>query len=251
MFDGTWVDAQYFSDLVVMDVVRRGTWHFTRARGRDKVAVSAGQFIVRYNNPSWRFAVQSHTTQKLILPVAPLGPLIRKRPVLGPVDSAEMRLLLAHVHTVDTELNELSPAGLQSARNTLVELVMGVLRQKVDGAEPQLAPSLVQAAKDVVNSHLAHADLSPSMLARELNVSVRTLHRAFAATNESVSTYIRDQRLEQARLALTRFIDRPSVSELAAHLQFADSSHFIRAFKKHYGQTPVQYARFHGHRAAP
>ena len=31
--------------------------------------------------------------------------------------------------------------------------------------------------------------------------------------------------------------------ELAAHWQFADSSHFIRAFKKHYGRTPTDYAR--------
>jgi AraC family transcriptional regulator, positive regulator of tynA and feaB len=34
-----------------------------------------------------------------------------------------------------------------------------------------------------------------------------------------------------------------NVSDLAAHWQFADSSHFIRAFKKHYGRTPTEYAR--------
>ena len=46
-----------------------------------------------------------------------------------------------------------------------------------------------------------------------------------------------------ARLALTAPSGRWSVSELAAHWQFADSSHFIRAFKKRYGQTPTEYAR--------
>ena len=30
----------------------------------------------------------------------------------------------------------------------------------------------------------------------------------------------------------------PSVTELAAHWHFSDSSHFIRAFKKQYGRTP-------------
>ncbi|MGW7045725.1 helix-turn-helix domain-containing protein [Streptomyces avermitilis] len=34
-----------------------------------------------------------------------------------------------------------------------------------------------------------------------------------------------------------------SVSELAAHWQFADSSHFIRAVKGRYGQTPAEFAR--------
>lgn len=81
------------------------------------------------------------------------------------------------------------------------------------------------------------------MLARELNVSVRTLHRAFAAVGEQVTTYIRHRRLHEARLALAAPSGRLSISELAAHWQFADGSHFTRAFKKHYGRTPTEYAR--------
>ncbi|MFD3309491.1 helix-turn-helix domain-containing protein [Streptomyces sp. NPDC058694] len=81
------------------------------------------------------------------------------------------------------------------------------------------------------------------MLARELNVSVRTLQRAFATTGGSVTAHIRRRRLEEACLALAVPSSRLSVSELAAHWQFADSSHFIRAFKQQYGQTPTEYAR--------
>jgi len=32
-----------------------------------------------------------------------------------------------------------------------------------------------------------------------------------------------------------------ALSELAARWQFADTSHFIRAFKRQYGQTPAKY----------
>ncbi|WP_328931663.1 MULTISPECIES: hypothetical protein [unclassified Streptomyces] len=46
---------------------------------------------------------------------------------------------------------------------------------------------------------LCDPELSPPVLARELNISVRTLHRALAATDESVTAHIRHQRLEQAR----------------------------------------------------
>ncbi|WP_405563906.1 helix-turn-helix transcriptional regulator [Streptomyces phaeochromogenes] len=249
--DGTWVDSRYFPDMIAIDVVRRGTWHFTRPRGRDRFAVPAGQFIARYNNSSWQFAVASHTTQKLMLPVAHLGPLIRRRPVLGSSGSAEMRLLLAHVRMIEATLDDLSPAGVHAARNALLELTMGVLTQKTDGDEPLFTPALAQAAQDLANIHLADPELSPVMLARELNVSVRTLQRAFAATNESVTAYIRRQRLEQARHALITPHGRPSISELAARLQFADSSHFIRTFKEFYGQTPAQYARSHGRTATP
>ncbi|WP_089512224.1 helix-turn-helix transcriptional regulator [Streptomyces sp. NBS 14/10] len=79
------------------------------------------------------------------------------------------------------------------------------------------------------------------MPARELNVSVRTLQRAFAAGGESVTAYIRERRLELARQALPA--SRLAVSEIAAHWQFADSSHFSRAFKRRYGLTPPEYAR--------
>jgi AraC family transcriptional activator of tynA and feaB len=81
------------------------------------------------------------------------------------------------------------------------------------------------------------------MLARELHISVRTLQRAFNAAGETVISYIRQRRLEEARLALTTPSGRLSVSELAAHWQFTDSSHFTRAFKKHYGCTPTEYVR--------
>ncbi|WP_242435898.1 AraC family transcriptional regulator [Streptomyces sp. Root369] len=35
----------------------------------------------------------------------------------------------------------------------------------------------------------------------------------------------------------------PPPCRRAAHWQFADRSHFIRAFKKQYGRTPSEYAR--------
>lgn len=90
---------------------------------------------------------------------------------------------------------------------------------------------------------LTDADLSPQVLADELHVSVRTLHRAFADTGESVGAYIRRRRLECARHELAVSWPRLSVSELAARYQFADGSHFIRLFKKQYGYPPSRWAR--------
>ncbi|MFI5677493.1 helix-turn-helix domain-containing protein [Streptomyces cellulosae] len=150
---------------------------------------------------------------------------------------------MACTKVADATLNDLAPAGVRAARNSLVELVKGVLTRGFDDKEPRLAPALAQAAKDIADSRLTDPDLSPAVLARELNVSVRTLHRAFAAADESVSAYIRRRRLENARLELSSPDVRPSVSELAAHWRFADSSHFIRAFKKQFGQTPTQFVR--------
>lgn len=244
---GTGGAFNHLNEHVVMKVVRRGQWHFSDLHNRHRVAVPAHQFVIRHNDPSWQFEVEPRTTATVVtLPASELRPLIGDRPVVGPSDSPEVRLLMAHVGMIQQTLTDLTPAGVRAARNCLVEVVKAVLTRGIDDTEPQLAPALSQMAKDVVNSRLTDPDLSPQALARALHVSVRTLHRAFATTEESVTAYIRRRRLEQARLELTGPATRPSISELAARWRFADSSHFVRSFKRQYGQTPTEYARLQG-----
>ncbi|MFJ3205613.1 helix-turn-helix domain-containing protein [Streptomyces sp. NPDC086989] len=231
-------------DLVAMYVVRRGAWTLGNPPGHGDQTVSAGQFLVRHLGSLTAFETSADLTAKfLVLPSDELKPLLGKRAVTGSAASAEMRLLTAMTDMIHTTIGELGPAGVSAAQRTLIELTKAVAKGRFDDVEPRLAPALAQAAKDLADRRLADPGLSPAMLARELNVSVRTLHRAFAAVDEQVSTYIRHRRLHEARLALTASAGRPSISELAAHWQFADSSHFTRAFKKHFGQTPTEYAR--------
>jgi AraC-like DNA-binding protein len=150
---------------------------------------------------------------------------------------------MAHANMVAATLDDLEPTGVQAAHSALVELFKGVLRQALDSNEPRLAPALAQAAKSLAERRLTDPDLSPAMLARELAISVRTLHRAFAAGGESVAGYIRHSRLEHARRELSKPRGGLNIAELAACYQFADGSHFIRAFRKRYGQTPGEFAR--------
>ncbi|GHB63030.1 transcriptional regulator [Streptomyces umbrinus] len=231
-------------DQVRMYVVRRGAWTLGGSRDGAEHTIQGGQFLLRHVGRPSHFETVPHTTaQVLVLPAAMLKPLLGNRIMTGSADSAEVRLLAAHSSMVHATMSDLSPAGVEAAHSSLIELAKAVALHRFDDVEPRLAPALAQAAKDLANSQLADPELSPPMLARELNVSVRTLQRAFATTGESATSYIRHRRLEEARLALTTSSGRLSVSELAAHWQFADSSHFIRAFKKRYGQTPTEYAR--------
>ncbi|MFE5774047.1 helix-turn-helix domain-containing protein [Streptomyces sp. NPDC056485] len=234
-------------DLVAMYVVRRGAWTLGGPPGHGDQTVPAGQFLVRHLGRLTAFETTAHLTAKfLVLPPGELKPLLGNRVVTGPADSAEMRLLTALTDMIHTTVADLGPAGVEAAQGTLVELTKAVAKGRFDDVEPRLAPALAQAAKDLADRRLADPELSPAMLARELNVSVRTLHRAFAAVGEQVTTYIRHRRLHEARLALVSPSGRLSISELAAHWQFADGSHFTRAFKKRYGRTPTEYARSAG-----
>ncbi|MEK2492804.1 helix-turn-helix domain-containing protein [Kitasatospora purpeofusca] len=231
-------------DLVAVYVVRRGAWTLGGPSGRGDRTVPAGQFLVRHVGRLTAFETSANLTAKfLVLPPGELKPLLGNRAVTGPTDSAEMRLLTGLADMIHTTVADLAPAGAAAAQNTLVELAKAVVKGRFDDVEPRLAPALVQAAKDLADRLLADSDLSPALLARELNVSVRTLHRAFAAVGEQVTAHIRHRRLHEARLALDEPSGRLSMTEIAAHWQFADGSHFTRAFKKRYGRTPTEYAR--------
>ena len=231
-------------DVVRLYVVKRGAWTLGGPHDRSERTVSAGQFLLKLVGRPSHFETEPGTTAKvLVLPAATLKPLLGGRPLAGPADSAEMRLLTAHTNMVHSTMPDLAPAGVHAVHSTLIELAKAVARCRFDDAEPLLAPALVQAAKDLAERRLADPDLSAATLARELNVSVRTLQRAFTAAGETVIAHVRRRRLEEARLALTAQGGRLSVSELAAYWQFADSSHFIRTFKKQYGRTPTEYAR--------
>ncbi|WP_033342021.1 helix-turn-helix domain-containing protein [Catenuloplanes japonicus] len=231
-------------EFVRLWVVRHGALALGGAREDNLHTVPAGGFLIRHAEPLAHFRTPPGTTADVvILPAAALLPLLGGRVVTGPARTAEVRLLATHAEMVRRTLDDLTPAGAETARNMLIELARAVVRGGLDLADGRLAGTLVQAAKDAARRLLTDPGLTPAVLARELNVSLRTLQRAFAATGESIMGYVRDQRLAEARDALIAAPGRLGVAEVAARWQFTDGSHFTKSFKRRYGQTPAEAVR--------
>src|SRR5437868_6348138 len=103
---------------VRMYVVRRGAWNLIPPHDRKEVTVSAGQFFLWHATRPSHFAVPPHAQARaLVLPSALLGPLIGRRQIAGPADSAEMRVLTAHADMVHETLNDLTPFGVRAVGN--------------------------------------------------------------------------------------------------------------------------------------
>ncbi|MFI5843083.1 helix-turn-helix domain-containing protein [Catenuloplanes sp. NPDC051500] len=227
-------------DLVRVWIVRRGAWLLGDAHGTEQ-RVTAGRVLVSIGPMTHLIAEPGTRTDLLVLPTPTLG--ARRRSAAGSASQAEVRLLLAHATMVRECAGELGSAGLHAARNTFVELVRAVTDGGVDAVEPRLTPALARAARTLADQLITHPGLSPSLLARELNVSVRTLQRAFAAEGGSVAGYLRERRLAEARSALAATGTRLAISDVAARWQFADASHFTREFRRRYGLTPGEFVR--------
>jgi AraC family transcriptional activator of tynA and feaB len=218
-------------------VVRRGAW--TLRYGSEKITLGTGRFMVRRSPGLIGFEMLPRTSGLTVRLPAEIAEEASK-PIIGSAAAPEARLLSAYASVLHDTVGDLTEAGLSAARNALIELARGVVHSYVDGAEPALAPALVLAARELADQRLTQSELTPGMLARELNVSVRTLSRAFASTTESVGAYLRRRRLEEARRELAAGF---TVTQVAARWQFADSSHFVRAFRKRYGHTPTEHLR--------
>lgn len=98
----------------------------------------------------------------------------------------------------------------------------------------------VRIAVEYINRHL-NANFTIRQLAEISHVSVNSLERHFSKVlNMSPYFYMTKKRLSKA----AEFLQQgESVTYAALESGFADYSHFIALFKRHYHQTPLQYQK--------
>ncbi|GLY96962.1 AraC family transcriptional regulator [Actinoplanes sp. NBRC 103695] len=226
----------HLADRVVSHFTFRGEWRFGSARR--SAVVGPGRAYIRRNDQPWDFEVDRGTHALMLsVPIEEAGPRARRSAVPADRDSPAARLLLAHIRSC----LDLGDGVGAAARNATLELFRGLLDQQVIDDDHQ-SPALVAAARECIDRRLlTDPGLNPAAIATTLHVSVRTLHRAFAREGISVMGYVRQRRLERAGTELLS--TTWTVSELAARWHFTDESHLIKAYRRHYGQTPAARRR--------
>jgi AraC-like DNA-binding protein len=93
-----------------------------------------------------------------------------------------------------------------------------------------------------IEAHLADHALSPAVIAATAGISVRHLHRLFAAKGWTVLEWIRERRLERCRsdMADPR-LSELNVTDIAFRWGFIDSAHFSHCFRNEFGMSPRQF----------
>jgi AraC-like DNA-binding protein len=92
-----------------------------------------------------------------------------------------------------------------------------------------------------VRKRMGDSALDPETIARGCGISTRYLHELFRDTNQTLGSWIRDQRLEACRESLRDFSNRQTVAEIAYRFGFGDQAQFSRAFKAQFGLPPKEY----------
>jgi AraC-like DNA-binding protein len=151
-------------------------------------------------------------------------------------------LLVRYVDALAEELPALDERSTRAASDVLLELLRAVVEPDAVDARTARREALRARARRYVRANLADPRLSPEAIARALAVSVRTLHAAFAETDESVAALVRRTRLDRCRQDLLEPTGG-TVTEIAFRWGFTDATHFSHAFKREYGVSPRDVRR--------
>jgi len=124
--------------------------------------------------------------------------------------------------------------------------VAGLLAAMCEAPGVQQSRTLLDLAKDVIEDRLGDEDLNPDQIAREINVSTRTLYRLFEAEGLTIAGWIRQRRLEHCRQDLfSDSSESTTISAIGVRWGLPDAAHFSRLFKSAYGVSPREFRAMH------
>ena len=111
-------------------------------------------------------------------------------------------------------------------------------------ASPPAAASgaLLDRMRRYAVGHLDDPGLGPHQIAQAHFVSIRYVHKLFAAAGCGVSSWIREQRLERAMVEL-RDSPSTSIASIASRWGYRDPASFSRVFRQKFGCSPSEMRR--------
>lgn len=164
--------------------------------------------------------------------------VLRRGKLIRPLSSS-----LAFLAENLSSLSRGEVAGVFDACVALLPVAVGYTeREQNETIDIPQANQSLRAILDFINRHIGSADLSPQVAADNLGITVRYVHKLFAAKHMTFGSYVTSKRLDLIRKDLVSPACRyEAISILAYRWGFNELSTFNRSFKQRYGMPPSQY----------
>jgi AraC-like DNA-binding protein len=205
----------------------------------DAVLMSSAD-VLRVDVPSGSHAMVTLSRRRL----APLVPGLEdkfNRPV--PRDTEALQLLTRYLRLFDDEQSLATPELRCLVVNHVYDLVALALGATRDAAAIAkgcgVRAARLHAIKTEILNSLNRHELSLAGLAARHGVTQRHVQILFESDGTTFSRFLLDQRLARAhRLLSNPLLAERTISTIAYAAGFGDLSHFNRAFRRRYGETP-------------
>lgn len=131
------------------------------------------------------------------------------------------------------------PRLVQSALDLITTMFASELDLQADPNDSHQL--LMQQIRRYIDLNLGQPDLGPTQIAAAHYISIRHLHGLFREKGTTVSTWVREQRLEKCRRDLIDpLLGHLPVGAVAARWGFVDAAHFSRIFKAAFDMAPSE-----------
>jgi AraC-like DNA-binding protein len=228
-------------DCYVITLHRRGKSHFTQ--DGDTVSLEPNEIAVVDGQRPFRIAFEETVSRAVaVIPRAMIdnrAPWVAQRPprkLTG--GSPFIDLARHHLRELTDDRSSLNEGAASLLADNLCNLLALASARGV--AQERMQPQLqIEALLAFCRQNLHDARLSPQFVADHFGISIRTFHSRFEAIGQTFGRWLLDHRLDACRTALRDRNQRGSnVSEIAYRWGFNDLSHFNKAFRARFKQTP-------------
>jgi AraC family transcriptional activator of tynA and feaB len=144
------------------------------------------------------------------------------------------KLMGSFLGSVMPVLSTLDVAARTAVADAALDIARAVVATREDPQPRQQSAARLTAVRLYIDANLGNPSLSPATIAKANAISIRTLHRMFESTEDSVAAVIRERRLSRCRADLL-LGTTDSVTAIAFRWGFRNISFFSRVFRERYG----------------
>jgi AraC-like DNA-binding protein len=149
-------------------------------------------------------------------------------------DHPAARLMGSFLGSVMPVVDSLDVAARDAVADAALDIARAVVATRDDPRPRQQTAARLVAVRLYIDANLSNPSLSPATIAKANAISIRTLHRLFESSDDSVGAVIRGRRLSRCRADLL-LGTTDSVTAIAFRWGFRNMSFFSRLFRERYG----------------
>jgi AraC-like DNA-binding protein len=232
------------NDAIVVQLWQQGLTYATQGKHGNQIKASDG--LIFDNAKAAMLCVEEAARfWVLTIPrnkITGLRPRVNRFAGIKLGDELAVRLLFGYLE--GTPAQDLgNDHAAQLFGNHLVDLVALAIGGEGDTREPEerggVSAARLAAILQEISNQIANLGLSADTLAAQLGITPRYVHRLLEQSGQTFTQHVLQKRLEKAAELLVgdKGQDR-RIADIAVEVGFSDLSHFNRAFRRHFGDTP-------------